>query len=275
MKFVRTSVVIIFILALGAFGLSKVVYMRNRDTAVPVIASDREVLEIPCDYTEEQLVEGLTAYDEKDGDLTSEIVAGNFSRFIETGICDVTYVVFDSSNQPGTLTRRVQFSDYHSPDFTLSDSLVFEEGGGSYSTVLERLGAWDLLDGDLSDWVTATDTDASYQKSGDYYIQLEVTNSFGDTSSVSLPIHILRSDSNSMEIDLSSWLVYLKAGEEINPAVYVEALYDGDGRSLDTNQVTWESEVDPQTPGTYEIHYEASDGQGRTGETWMTVIVRE
>ena len=61
MKFVRTSVVIIFILALGAFGLSKVVYMRNRDTSVPVIASDREGLEIPCDYTEEQLVEGLTA----------------------------------------------------------------------------------------------------------------------------------------------------------------------------------------------------------------------
>ena len=78
MKFVRTSVVIIFILALGAFGLSKVVYMRNRDTSVPVIASDREVLEIPCDYTEEQLVEGLTAYDEKDGDLTSEIVAAIF-----------------------------------------------------------------------------------------------------------------------------------------------------------------------------------------------------
>ena len=53
------------------------------------------------------------------------------------------------------------------------------------------------------------------------------------------------------------------------------ALTDSEGRTLSTDSVAWESGVDSRTPGTYEIHYEVSDGQGNTGETWMTVVVRE
>ena len=275
MKFVRTIVIILFILAAAAFGISKAVELKNRDTSIPEITSDREVLEIPCDYTEEQLMEGLTACDAKDGDLTAEIVAGNFSRFLSPGLCDLTYVVFDSSNQPGSLTRRVRFTDYHSPDFTLTDPLVFEESEGSYTTVMDQIGASDMLEGDLSDWVIQTDSDANYQKSGDYHVQMEVTNSYGDTSSLSLPVHVVKSGSQSMEIVLSSWIVYLDPGSEIRPADYVTALYNGNGESIGAEAVSWESGVDTQTPGVYEIHYTASDGQGHSGETWMTVVVRE
>lgn len=275
MKFVRTIVIILFILAAAAFGISKAVELKNRDTSIPEITSDREVLEIPCDYTEEQLMEGLTACDAKDGDLTAEIVAGNFSRFLSPGLCDLTYVVFDSSNQPGSLTRRVRFTDYHSPDFTLTDPLVFEESEGSYTTVMDQIGASDMLEGDLSDWVIQTDSDANYQKSGDYHVQMEVTNSYGDTSSLSLPVHVVKSGSQSMEIVLSSWIVYLDPGSEIRPADYVTALYNGNGESVGAEAVSWESGVDTQTPGVYEIHYTVSDGQGHSGETWMTVVVRE
>lgn len=275
MKFVRTIVIILFILAATAFGISKAVELKNRDTSIPEITSDREVLEIPCDYTEEQLMEGLTACDAKDGDLTAEIVAGNFSRFLSPGLCDLTYVVFDSSNQPGSLTRRVRFTDYHSPDFTLTDPLVFEESEGSYTAVMDQIGASDMLEGDLSDWVIQTDSDANYQKSGDYHVQMEVTNSYGDTASLSLPVHVVKSGSQSMEIKLSSWIVYLDPGSEIRPADYVTALYNGNGESIGAEAVSWESGVDTQTPGVYEIHYMASDGQGHSGETWMTVVVRE
>ena len=275
MKLVRTIVIILFILAAAAFGISKAVELKNRDTSIPEITSDREVLEIPCDYTEEQLMEGLTACDAKDGDLTAEIVAGNFSRFLSPGLCDLTYVVFDSSNQPGSLTRRVRFTDYHSPDFTLTDPLVFEESEGSYTAVMDQIGASDMLEGDLSDWVIQTDSDANYQKSGDYHVQMEVTNSYGDTASLSLPVHVVKSGSQSMEIKLSSWIVYLDPGSEIRPADYVTALYNGNGESIGAEAVSWESGVDTQTPGVYEIHYMASDGQGHSGETWMTVVVRE
>ena len=108
MRIVRTALIIVFILSLGTFGISELLEMQNQDTTLPEITSDREVLEISCDYTEEDLLAGLSAYDETDGDLTSQIIPGSFSRFIEDGVCNLTYVVFDSSDQPASLTRRVQ-----------------------------------------------------------------------------------------------------------------------------------------------------------------------
>ena len=174
MRFVRAGVVIIFILSLVVFGVSRVALFKDRDPNEPEIVSDREVLEIPCEYTQEQLMEGLTATDQEDGDLTSRIVEGSFSRFIEPGLCNLTYVVFDSANQPASLTRQVRFTDYHSPWFTLTEPLVFTEGEGSYNEMMARLGAEDQLDGDLTDWITQTDTDVNYQRAGSYTTTLEL-----------------------------------------------------------------------------------------------------
>lgn len=275
MRFVRAAVIIIFILSLGIFGVSQVVELQNRDPHVPEITSDREVLEIPCEYTQEQLTEGLTAADQEDGDLTSQIVAGSFSRFVEPGVCNLTYVVFDSANQPGSLTRQVKFTDYHSPRFTLAEPLVFSEGEGSYNEVMNRLGATDQLDGNLSDWITQTDTDVNYQRAGTYTATFEVSNSFGDIESQGLPIHVVASEGRSLEILLNTGIVYIEKGGAVDAAAYIEELLNAQGNNLDTGLVTSESNVDTQTPGCYEIHYQAADDQGNTGETWLIVIVEE
>ena len=68
MRIVRTALIIVFILSLGTFGISELLKMQNRDTTLPEITSDRDVLEISCDYTEEDLLAGLSAYDETEGD---------------------------------------------------------------------------------------------------------------------------------------------------------------------------------------------------------------
>lgn len=275
MRFVRAGAVIIFILLLVVFGASRVALLRDRDPNRPKIASDREVLEIPCDYTREQLMEGLTATDPEDGDLTSQILAGSFSRFIEPGLCNLTYVVFDSADQSASLTRQVRFTDYHSPRFTLTEPLVFTEGEGSYEELMERLGARDLLDGDLTDWITQTDTDVSYQRAGSYTTTLEMSNSLGDTVTQELPIHVVAAEGHSLEILLNTGIVYIEKGGSLDAGSYVEELLDNQGKNLDTGLISSENNVDPQTPGCYEIHYQADDGQGNTGETWMTVIVEE
>ncbi len=275
MRIVRTAVIAIFILALGIFGVSQVVSLQDRDPNGPEIASDREVLEIPCAYTPEQLMEGMSASDPEDGDLTDQIVAGSFSRFIEKGVCNLTYVVFDSANQSASLTRKIRFSDYHSPQFTLTEPLVFVEGEGGYSAVMERLGAQDQLDGDLAEWLTQTDTNANYQNAGSYTVSFEVSNSFGDTSSESLPVHVITEEENALSIVLSEGMVYVQAGTAIDPGAYIRELRDSQGNSLDVSLISVESNVDVQTPGCYEIHYHADDGMGNIGETWLTVIVTE
>lgn len=272
MRIVRTVVVVITILSFALFGITEVIRLVNRDTSLPEITSDREVLEIPCDYTEEQLLEGLTASDEDDGDLTSQIIAGSFSRFIDKGVSNITYVVFDSSDQPGTLTREVRFTDYHSPRFTLTEPLVFAEEEGSYTEAMNRIGAQDMLDGDLKDWITQTETDLNYQRAGSYTMTVEVSNSFGDTSTVGLPVHVVSAERRTMDIELSTSIVYISTGGSIDPHSYVQRVTDAQGNEADAGRVNVSSNVDTQTPGVYEIHYEVSDG-GSTGETWLTVIV--
>lgn len=275
MRALRTILIIVFVICLGVFGASEVLEFRNRDLTRPEIASDREVLEISCDYTREDLLEGLTARDGKDGDLTDQIIAGSFSRFIEKGLCSLTYVVFDSGNQSASLTRQVRFTDYHSPRFTLTEPLVYRRGEGSYSLSMERLGAEDLLDGDLKDWIIQTDTDLNYQTPGSYTMTVEVSNSFGDTSSLGLPVHVVGEEQAALEIRLRTGILYVEQGETINPADYVEGVTDSQGNELGPEAVTALSSVDTETPGCYEISYEATDSAGATGRTWLTVVVEE
>ena len=147
MKIVKTAMLMILALSVGVFGVSVIISLAGRDASAPVITSDTDVLEIPCDYTQDQLMAGLSASDAEDGDLTDQIVAGSFSRFVTPGVTSLTYVVFDSGNQPASLTREVHFTDYHGPRFTLSEPLVFREQEGSYTEAMERLGAQDQLGG--------------------------------------------------------------------------------------------------------------------------------
>lgn len=275
MRIVRTALIIVFILSLGTFGISELLEMQNQDTTLPEITSDREVLEISCDYTEEDLLAGLSAYDETDGDLTSQIIPGSFSWFIEDGVCNLTYVVFDSSDQPASLTRRVQFTDYHSPRFTLSQPLVFAVQEGSYTEAMNRLGAEDMLDGDRDDWIVQTDTDVNYQTEGSYTMTVEVSNSFGDVSTAALPVHVVNPERQNLTVSLSAAIVYIGVGENVDPDAYVAGVTDAEGDSLDTDIVSASSNVDPETPGCYEIHYQASDGDGQSGENWLTVIVED
>ena len=101
---------------------------QEEDPTIPVMTSDRDTLEVSVHYENDDLLEGLKASDEKDGDLTDHILVGEFSQFIEKGLCNLSYVVFDSSNQAATLTRRVYFTDYESPKLTLKSPLYSQKG---------------------------------------------------------------------------------------------------------------------------------------------------
>lgn len=270
MKIMKLMLIMVFVLSLAVFGVSEIIELSGRDMTNPVIESDREVLEIPCAYTQEQLMEGMSAFDKEDGDLTDQIVAGSFSRFISDGVCSLTYVAFDSANQSASLTRNVHFTDYHSPRFTLTKPLVFMQQEGSHTEVMNRLGAEDMLDGNLNDWITQMDTDVNYSVIGSYTMVVEVGNSFGDASTVALPVHVVSRENQQVQINLKENIIYIQQGTNIDPIDYIQNVTDYDGIVTDISQVSVESGVDINTPGCYEIHYTAASG---VGETWLIVIV--
>ncbi len=271
MKAVRTIVIVLCVIALGIYGAAWFVEQSREDPTRPTLTSDVEVLELPCAYSQEQMLSGLHAYDERDGDLTGEILVGDISRFQQEGTCEVTYVVFDSSNQPASLTRQVVFTDYRSPQFTLTQPLVFVAGRGSSAS--SYVGAQDMLDGDISSLVRMTNSNISYSVAGDYEIQVEVTNSFGDISEATLPVHIVEQYQQSITIQLTENLVYLSVGETLNPDSYISSVTASNGSELNAGSVTAISEVDTSTPGCYEVEYVVEDSNGNQGVTWLVVIV--
>lgn len=270
MKAIRNIVIALLVIALGIYVAAWFVEQSREDPTRPTITSDVEVLELPCAYSQEQMLSGLHAYDERDGDLTSEILVGEMSRFQQKGTCEVTYVVFDSSNQPATLTRQVVFTDYRSPQFTLTQPLVFVQGRGSSAS--SYVGATDMLDGDISSSVRMTDSNISYSVAGDYEMDVEVTNSFGDLAEATLPVHIVEQYQQSLTIELTQNLVYLSVGETFQPYNYVSSVTTSNGSQIDTDNVSAVSNVDTSTPGCYEVQYNVSSS-GSQGITWLVVIV--
>ncbi|HIS26165.1 MAG TPA: hypothetical protein IAA57_04565 [Candidatus Pullilachnospira intestinigallinarum] len=272
MKYIRIAVIVLLACSLEIYGAGVVRERANRDPSMPVITSDRQVLEISTAYQEEDLLAGLTAYDEEDGDLTDQILVGEFSQFVEKGLANLSYVVFDSANQPASFSRQVRFTDYRSPILTLTEPLVFSRG--ETENTASRIGAQDVLDGDISSLVTETDSTVDYQTPGAYTVSVEVSNSFGDVEAQTLPVHVTEAGSRELDIQLTEPLVYLTPGEAFDPYAYLAGLLDASGETLDASLVEAESGVDPAAEGCYEVHYYADDGEGRNGETWLTVIVR-
>jgi len=273
MKFVKAFVISFFIISVMVFGGSLIKQFFNYDSSKPIIVSEMDEIEIPCDYTNEEIMQGLSAHDETDGDITDKITIGNTSRFIEKGVCDITYTVFDSSNQSASLIRRVKFIDYQSPRFILSAPLVFEEGKMGSLKILDLFSAYDMLDKEIKDGITQVDSTVNYSTQGTYEITVEVTNSKGDTSTLTIPVHILPRESINCEITLSENIVYLNVGDAFDPASYVISAVGNDGNALDLAGLGITSNVDTNQAGVYEVCYDPGS-LGYSCPVYMTVVVR-
>ena len=204
-------------------------------------------------------------------------------------------------------TGQVRFTDYHSPRFGLAEPLVFAESTTNNTEVRALFSASDVLDGDLTDWITYVETNAAYNNPGDYTITMEVRNSFGDTVSYAFPIHIYERNTQDFDITLTEPLVYVEQGSGFDPLSYVESVRDLSGNRYDPALLNVTSNVDTSAPGIYEIHYEIGNAfssgddeeeeehapeeneesgeeetlrteieeESQYGQMWLTVIVQE
>ncbi|MCR5294079.1 MAG: hypothetical protein K6E30_02735 [Lachnospiraceae bacterium] len=276
MKYARILLLLLLGLSAAAFGASKAKEFTEKNANLPVFTCSSDVLELSCDYTDEDLLYGITAYDKEDGDLTDKILVGSFSRFIADASCSVTYVVFDSANAASTYERKVRFNDYVSPRILLSEPLVFTEGSGSTDLVRSRLVINDKLDGSLAQSAQFSNISVYYDYEGDYSLTVTATNSFGDIVEETLPVHIIPKTYSSLTISLSAPKIYLAKGEAFDPMDYVKDVADLSGNSYDPkSHVAAKSDVNTDAPGTYEVFYEAENGGGEKGETWLIVTVEE
>ena len=89
------------------------------DSTPPVISFDSDVLEISVKGGEGELFSGVTAEDNKDGDITGEVAVKSISKLIGKDTAKITYIVFDKSDNMAVRSRTLRYTDYKKPEFAL------------------------------------------------------------------------------------------------------------------------------------------------------------
>ena len=268
MRITRILLVLVFLVVFAVHSIQGMTGPRKSAEVPPVLSCDEGILEISVRDSDTALLTGITANDEQDGDLTGRILVTGTSRLMDDGTAKVSYAVFDSDDNMATLTRQIRYTDYRRPRFSLEEPLVYTIGQNI--ALLDRLHAEDVLDGDITQAIRVTYTDSNTD-TGIHSLNVQVTNSMGDTAWLTLPVILLEDHDNRVDVTLDTYLLYLQQGDSFRAADHlVRASFHGDSVSL--GNVTISGDVDTDTPGIYNVHYTGTYGS-RTGTVILTVVV--
>lgn len=276
MRKFRRIWLVLFVSMTLLFGIYRVLEIVRNDSSGPVISTDEETLEVSIYDGEEVLLEGVTAVDKKDGDVTDSIIVESVSKFYGDDVRTVTYAAFDSDDHISKTTKEIRYTDYVGPRFELSGSLRFR--AGEVVNIEKIVTASDCLDGDLSNKIKInSDTTINNRVTGFYTIKYEVTNSAGDNVVLPIDIEIYEPVNNEVELNLDRYLVYYE-GEEINYKDFLKSVRRGsleysfaenEGQTQETPE-----ETDPEATETEENEETEPTGMIATSEKLSKSLVR-
>lgn len=232
----------------------------RRDTKAPEITMDSQVLALSVADPEAALLQGMTATDERDGNVTDSMVVERITMLDSIGRASVSYAAFDAAGNVAKASREILYTDYQAPRFTLQAPLLYRYG--TSFDILSTIGATDALDGDIQHRIRATALDENAITAlGSHDVQFQVTNSMGDTVSLVIPVEVYDPQAYTASLTLNNYLVYLKTGDSFRPAEYLDTFtLMGEetklgGRLPADYALATVGTVQTDTPGTYPVEY--------------------
>ena len=277
-------IVIVLTAAMALFGAYLVLIQNLKDTKPPVITVAEELLEISVEDGNEILMTGITAMDDRDGDVTASLLVESIYGITEDHVTTVTYAAFDRAGNVSKIQRKVHYTDYREPRFEFAGSLSFPHN--SKFDLLDYVGAHDVLEGDIRRRVRATlvsDT-RSIDELGSHVVRLQVTNSLGDTEELVIGVEVYPAGKYNATLSLTDYIVYLRVGESFSAEAYLNkftmygqtvSLRTGVGEDLQL-QIT--GVVDTGKAGVYPVSYTVTRQYGNqlyAGYSRLIVVVEE
>lgn len=271
MRALQRITVIIFVAVLVVFCAAELYDRTAVDHGAPVITLDSDTINVSVSDPKEKLLEGVSASDDRDGDLTGSVMIKSVTQLITGNTAKVNYIVFDSSNNMATASRTVRYTDYEKPRFALEKPLVFPVGGDV--TILDKLTAADVIDGDISGLIRVTSQNITSNYEGVYSATVQVANSMGDYEAATLRITVSNSAYARRLITLTEYIAYVEQGAEFDPGEYILSVRAPGGTELTSGSVEISTDVDTSVPGNYEAAYTCT-AEGETFTAYLAVIVR-
>lgn len=264
MKKIKIFSVILFLVSTTIFAGCGIYDKFMTDHTPPVISGEG-VLQVSVGDPEELLLEGMKAEDERDGDVTDSLVVQKISEFNDENQRMVTYAAVDTSGNVGYFSRPLEYTDYQEPQFKLSEPLRFPTG--TDINICRGISAESTLDGNLTTQIKYTlDKAISTTVTGTYTIEFRVTDSAGKTSYLKTELEVYDSTKEIIDVELSSYLVYIKKGSSFDAADYYV------GADVD-EKPDIHSNVDSSTSGVYYADYTVSRGT-ISGKSRLIVVVK-
>ena len=190
------------------------------------------------------------ASDDRDGDLTDQILIKGVSPSLTDSSAQVTYIVFDSANNMATVTRTVRYTDYEAPASPCLSPWCTLRPDRDPAGPAHRLGRAGRRHQQrhphhLPERHQQPARGIQRHRSGG-----QPPRQLGGAAAEGGHHH-----RRPQLITLSDYLVYLPRGSAFDAAGYIQSVTAPRRNGLPAGQVSIESPVDTSVPGTYHVGY--------------------
>ena len=261
---------VLIVLCMAVFFGYRTVKRLSADTKAPQVNISSAVQQVSVQAPKEALLQGITAKDEADGDVTASLVVESVRLLDSDGKATVSYAAFDRAGNVAKASSQVQYTDYESPRFSLDGPLVFAQN--SSADILSRIHVTDLIDGDITRRIRATSlAEDSASNLGTHEVELCVTNSLGDTAELTLPVEVYPVGTYQASVSLTDYLIYLPVGATFNPKDYLNSFSMGNETTSLENGIPKDlslqtvGTVNTKIPGVYSVGYTVTYAVTNTG----------
>ena len=298
----RFAVIVFFIAAVILFELNKFQDRNVNDRMPPVISMEEDTVEISVSDDKDAILEGVTAQDRKDGDVTANLIIEKLGNFIEPGRRQATIAAFDQDSNVSRVTRTVVYPDYEPPMIYIHAPLKFAVSSSNNTLTLERIiseiSAYDSIAGDITNRLhVSSDYQINVFKPGEYPTELSVMGEGGAVTKIPVTVEIFdpEEEGGLPVIGVDQVLINTPVGNEVSPhSVITFVTVDGttyelggDGSlhgqqringvltdvKMDLTNVAVSGDVDYDIPGVYEMILSIKNEDGNTGTTRIYIHV--
>lgn len=245
----KVVTVILAVVAVLLIGVTAVAY-KSMDRKAPVISFPDGTAAYTDGETDDQLLQGVTAKDDKDGDVTKSLRVTSIIVASDGKSVTVSYAAEDKSHNVATEKRTMTY-------------------GGAKTGVIESSGIRETAE-------TAAPADTAAESGAESVAESAATSSTAATESADQEsaaaaqeeADIAALPAGDPSIRLTQHYVTLAKGDTFDYRPYIASVSD----DTDSETTLWQhinvsGKPDMNTPGTYQVIYTVSDKSGNTSNS--------
>jgi oligopeptide transport system substrate-binding protein len=248
------------------------------DDENPVISGTRDVTFVIGETATPDFAEGVTAFDNLDGNITSKLSVDDSAVDLTTpGEYTVNYSVSDISGNEATASITVSVVDLESPTIAGIAGMVYVMGDAA-PDYLAGVTATDNVDGDITADIVVDSSAVDLTVAGLYAVTYQVEDSSGNMSvlyTAYLQVKRFADDADQVPPTINGqenvmYTIGISGAPDYAAGV---SATDNDLGDVTDRIVIDSSSVDLTTPGVYIVNYTVEDDFENEGTAQITVTV--